>query len=151
VHSNEDLKPITKNIPTQKVINKVKIGYFDYDINYIAAEEAKEREILGEIFHDTNKIDLSENLKQNTKNNLNVLLHECMHGWFNSIGCNIRELKYGESNDEIEEFFVNNFTQGFLTILLDNQDLLDLLAIQECVDLLFLPFPGRDTTKSRNI
>jgi FkbM family methyltransferase len=31
------------------------------------------------------------------------------------------------------------------------QDLLDLLAIQECVDLLFLPFPGRDTTKSRNI
>lgn len=124
VHSNTEIKEISK---TKKNIDKVKIGYFDYLINYITAAEAKDREILGEIFHDNNTIDLSENLKSNDKNNLNVLLHECMHGWFNAIGCNIRELKYGKSNYEIEEFFVNNFTQGFLTILQDNPELLEYL------------------------
>lgn len=108
-------------------MDKVKIGLFNYDIIYIPDEEADKRKIEGETNHTNKSIELAEYLKRNPVDDLNVTIHECMHGWMNAIGCNIKEVKYGRNNHEIEEFFVNILTQGFLTVLKDNQDLLKTL------------------------
>lgn len=100
------------------MIDKIKIFYRNFKINYLnEIRNDEDTKLQGQINYQTSEIKILNTI--NIEEQKATLLHEIIHG--------IDQVM----NLDLDEKQVDNLSHGLMTILIDNQDFLNLFKLEE--------------------
>ena len=94
---------------------RVKIGYMWFDIKPAQEDYIEAAKIAAELHIDKEEIVYDKKLPQNRF--INCIIHEIVHGIIDIWGIFFQ-------SDEEEEKFTEAFTNGLITVFMDNQELI---------------------------
>ena len=101
------------------VLDNIKVGYLNYDINQVNHEYAEDNDFVGITDYQKQVIKIKESLSKNEL--VNTVLHEILHC------CNFYFGMKEHTGSKLEEKFVDCMANGLTTILRDNLEILDWL------------------------